>query len=499
MRKLFPFIELTGILLILPCSELLSQVESKPNVLLIYVDDMGYNDLGCYGSLDPGIKTPNIDRLAKEGVLFSNYLSACSVCSPSRAAVLTGRYPQRCGMPTTSNGRKELPDYYKHLGLPQSEVTIAELLKPAGYATAAFGKWHLGAGSKFAPRRQGFEKYVGSLHNFPVGGTKVWYHNEEPQGEIMFHEAHQKLTDATIGFMQEQQSKEKPFFIYLAHYLVHGPWSPNKEFCTEEEWTSVEELKGKMNPKALAPMVRELDHHIGQVLDSIEDLGIKDRTLVVFASDNGPWLPAGSAYPLSGAKYMTLEGGHRVPAMIRWPGRIPQNQRSDEMVSAMDIFPTIAAAVGVALPDDRKIDGYNLLPLLQGKVDVSPRSEFAYYNGRTLEAVRKGNWKMHLPRQYVNRVFWANSKYDPYRILNDPVINNLGNDISEKINVVENNPEKLRELEELAQRYRSVLGDWNLIGSDQALSSYPGDVNLPNFLRERRIEIRKKYTEEQGN
>ena len=153
----------------------------RPNVLLIYVDDMGYNDLGCYGAKDPGIKTPNIDRLAAEGVRFSNYLSACSVCSPSRGALLTGRYPQCNGMPVCSNEKPEQKDWYEHVGLPQSEITIAELLGPLGYATAAYGKWHLGDADKFAPRKQGFDEYIGRKHNFHVGQPGVWFHNEEPR------------------------------------------------------------------------------------------------------------------------------------------------------------------------------------------------------------------------------------------------------------------------------------------------------------------------------
>ena len=281
------------------------------------------------------------------------------------------------------------------------------MLKPLGYATAAYGKWHLGDADKFAPRKQGFDEYIGRKHNFHVGKPGVWFHNEEPQGEIMFREAHQKLTDATIAFMKQQQANEKPFFIYLAHYLVHGPWSPNKEFCTPEEWASVQKRKGGMNPTALPAMVRELDHHVGLVLAALKELNIEKETLVIFASDNGPWLPAGSAHPLSGGKYTTMEGGHRVPAIIRWPGRIPAGQVSDQLVSALDVLPTIAAATGASLPADRKYDGYDLMPMLSGKTDKSPRQEFAYYNGLTLEAVRREPWKLHLPRKAAHRVYWA--------------------------------------------------------------------------------------------
>jgi len=461
-------------------------VAERPNILLIYVDDLGYNDLACYGAKDPGIRTPNIDRLAADGVRLTNYLSACNVCAPSRAAVLTGRYPQRNGMPVCSNDRTEWPDWYNHVGLPPSEITIAELLKPLGYATAAFGKWHLGAPGKFAPWNQGFDEYVGSTHNFPVGKPRVWLHNDQSQGEIMYRQAHRKLTEATIAFMKKQQAARKPFFIYLAHYLVHGPWSPNKEFCTDEEWESVQRLKGGMNPLALPAMVRELDHHVGLVLASTRELGIEKETLVIFAADNGPWLPAGSAYPLAGAKYTTMEGGHRVPAMIRWPGHIPAGRVSNQLVSALDVLPTIAAAVATPLPDDRKYDGYDLMPMLSGETDESPRSEFAYYNGLTLEAVRKDQWKLHLPRKHVNRVYWANSRFDPYKDLDRFVLNNLADDIAEKIDLANLRAHKTAELKELAKSVRHELGDWNMDGTSRPTFTYPGNLNNPNWRKQRR-------------
>lgn len=467
---------LTRVLILLTTCSTLAAAQ-PPNVVLIYVDDMGYNDLGCYGANDPGIKTPNIDRLAGEGVRFTNYLSACSVCSPSRAAVLTGRYPQRNGMPVCSNGRTEWKDWYEHVGLPQSEITIAELLKPLGYATAAFGKWHLGAPDKFAPRKQGFDEYVGRIHNFHVGKPGVWFHNEEPQGEIMFREAHQKLTDATIAFMKQKQANEKPFFIYLAHYLIHGPWSPNKEFCTPEEWASVQKLKGRMNPKAIPPMARELDHHVGLVLAAIKELNIEKETLVIFASDNGPWLPAGSAHPLSGGKYTTMEGGHRVPAMIRWPGRIPAGKVNDQMISALDVLPTITAATGATLPVDRKYDGFDLMPMLSGKTDKSPRQEFAYYNGLTLEAVRSGPWKLHLPRKAAQRVYWAWQPHKMYLNLDRALLNNLDEDLGEKRDLSKTNTKQTNELQKLAAEKRRELGDWNSDGTDRPELTYPGNLN----------------------
>ncbi|MCP5537942.1 MAG: sulfatase-like hydrolase/transferase [Akkermansiaceae bacterium] len=468
-------------LLALLLTTAISFAAEKPNILLICVDDMGYGDLGCYGSVT---KTPNIDKLAADGMRFTNYLSASNVCSPSRAALLTGRYPQRAGLPVCPNGNPRDVDWNQHVGLPLSEITIAELLKPQGYATAAFGKWHLGEPEWYAPRKQGFDQYVGSLYNFPVGKANVWLHNEEPQGMIMFAQAHQKLTDATIAFMKEQQAAKKPFFIYLAHYLVHGPWSPNKEFCTDAEWVSYKKKKGGMNPAVLPAMVRELDHHVGLVLDELKELGIEKETLVIFASDNGPWLPAGSAKPFSEGKYSTMEGGHRVPALVRWPGNIPAKQVSGEMVAALDFLPTIAAVSGASLPKDRKYDGYNLMPLLKGATDKSPRTEFAYYNGLTLEAVRRGPWKLHLPRNSANLVYWAKNK-GAYKNLNHPALNKLTDDPAEKNNLSKAHPEQTDALQKMAAKTRKELGDWNQDGTDRPANAYPGNLNTPDWKKKR--------------
>ena len=445
--------------------------ETPPNILVIYVDDMGYGDLGCYGSKT---KTPQIDQLAADGTRFTNYLSAANVCSPSRAALLTGRYPTRCGLPVCPNGKEPL--WNKHVGLPPDEITIAELLQGQGYATAAFGKWHLGNLEPYGPLKQGFDEYQGALYNFPVGKKNVWLDNEKPRDKIRFADAHQRLTDATINFMKKQQAAEKPFFIYLSHYLVHGPWSPNKEFCTAEEWESVKNKKGKMNPTALPAMVRELDHHVGLVLQSLKDLDIENETLVVLASDNGPWLPAGSAKPFSGGKYTTMEGGHRVPAIVRWPQHVTAGKVSNEMVSALDMLPTIAAASGVTLPTDRKYDGFNLLPLLTGETTQSPREDFVYYNGLRLEAVRQGPWKLHLARQPASAVYWQKSPKGGHFKLDNAILNLLTDDPAENKNLAANNPDEVTRLQTLAKQTRVELGDWDQNGSDRHAITYPGDL-----------------------
>ena len=316
-----------------------------------------------------------------------------------------------------------------------------------------------------------------------------------PRDKIRFADAHQRLTDATISFMNKQQAAEKPFFIYLSHYLVHGPWSPNEEFCTPEEWESVKQKKGKMNPMALSAMVRELDHHVGLVLKSLEDLGIENETLVVLASDNGPWLPAGSAKPFSGGKYTTMEGGHRVPAIVRWPQHITAGKVCEEMVSALDVLPTIASASGGTLPIDRKYDGFDLMPMLTGEATQSPRNNFVYYNGLRLEAVRQGPLKLHLPRQASSAVYWQKSPKGGHFKLDHFILNQLSKDPAEQNDLATDHPDEVARLQSLAEQTRAELGDWNQDGSDRHTITYPGD--LQNKRKPTKTKAKRRSTDKQ--
>jgi len=459
----------------------------QPNFIIIYADDLGYNDLRCYGARDAAIETPNIDRMAAEGIRFTDWFSACNVCAPSRASLLTGRYPSRCGMPVCANDSGRFQGWSQNIGLQQSETTIAELLRPLGYATAWYGKSHLGHGQKFLPRRHGFDEYYGSLYNFPVGGGREILEGDEVvERDVRFEQIHQRLTDRTVAFMKKSSRQGRPFFIYLAHYLVHGPWVPNRRFATDEQWASYRNLKGRMNPKVYPAMVRELDWHVGEVLKALKEHALDDNTFVVFISDNGPWLPAGSARPLRGSKYNTFEGGHRVPAIARFPGRIPPEQVCDKLCSTMDILPTIAALAGAALPTDRVIDGLNIWPVMQGKADAKAHDVLYYYNGVTLEVVREGKWKLHLPREQHMRVYWSRGRLGGLKSLKKPVLFDLARDVGETKDVAKKYPQVVKRLLARAEQARAELGDWNRVGSDQKkLLNYVGDPNNP-------VRIRKK-------
>jgi arylsulfatase A-like enzyme len=451
-----------------------------PNILVVFVDDVGYNDLGCYGARDETIKTPNMDRMAAEGIRFTDWFSACNVCAPSRAALLTGRYPNRCGLPVCPSGDAFGDDFRRNIGLQQSEITIPELLKSLGYMSAMYGKSHLGDDPIFYPMRHGFDEYYGSLVNFPIQGTCPIV---EPAGR--YQDIHTRLTRRTIEFMKRSQEAGKPFFVYLAHYLCHGPWDPNRRFATDEEWGIYQNqpVRGHLKDggdRIYPALVRELDWHVGEVLKAIEDLDMDENTLVFLISDNGPWLPAGSAWPLRGSKYNTFEGGHRVPSLAWWPGKIPAGQVSNALCTTMDLFPTIAHLTGAGLPDDREIDGINIWPVLRGDKNGRGHDILYYYNGITLEAVREEKWKLHLPREPHCKVYWSGGKLGGFSSLDKPVLFNLETDIQERSDVAGEYPHIVERLLGLAEKAREELGDWNRWGTDQkSLLNYSGNPNSP--------------------
>jgi arylsulfatase A len=399
-----------------------------PNVILIFTDDQGYADVGCYGAEE--FKTPHLDRMAREGARFTDFYAANSICTPSRASLLTGRYATRCGVPEVlgPGAEKFLPGH--PMGLPQSEITIAELLKQAGYATACIGKWHLGHEPRYLPTRQGFDYYFGLPYsngmsidtNAPLsdaitlnrGATiegiragrydksvtntskKKTNNHAEFYMPLMINEEvvefpvnqetlSRRYTDETIRFID--QNREAPFFVYLAHTMPHVPLAASREFRDGKELASY------------ADTIEELDFHVGRLLARLKRIGEAENTLVIFTSDNGPWgqLGAfgGSARPLRGFKFHTHEGGQRVPMIAYWPGAISAGTTVSQVASALDILPTLAQLAGVALPDGRQIDGRDIFPLLQGKTDaVFDERPFYYIRGWEVQAVRTGKWKL---------------------------------------------------------------------------------------------------------
>ena len=361
----------------------------KPNIILIFADDVGYGDLGCYGS---NLKTPEIDRLASEGFRSTNCLVAANVCGPSRAALMTGRYPMRCGHPISRHGTPK----YSNYGLAPEELTIPELLKTAGYHNKMIGKWHLGfhvPGSH--PLDAGFDEYFGLHSNYSktAGDSDTLYRNRDVQVEhIPFGKVTDLYNDDVVSFIKEK--KKEPFFIYLSHQIAHDPILPSKPF------------KGISGKGKYGDFILELDHSVGRVLAAVKEAGIADNTLIVFLSDNGP-ARSGSAKPLSGGKYVTMEGGHRVPAIFRWPGHIPAGQVSDAMITSMDLLPLFCHVAGIEPPADRKIDGMEISDLLTGKTKQSPHEYFHYYNGLNLQAVGNAKWKLHLPRTVDDQPYWA--------------------------------------------------------------------------------------------
>jgi len=435
----------------------------KPNFIVIFVDDLGYNDLGSYGS--PHIETPSIDGMAAEGIRFTDFY-AQNVCGPSRAALLTGSYPIRVAEP---GNRKN-----QHTVLHPREVTIAELLKQQGYSTAAIGKWHVaGAGeglegpgtgpyrAELMPNAQGFDYFFGTpAHNGTTRDLARWktelHRNSEVlELDVSMDKITELETEEAIAFVREHD--EEPFFLYLAYNMVHVVLGASPEY------------RGSSRRGLYGDAVGEIDDGVGRLLETLEELGLDEDTLVVFTSDNGPWVEGhlrehgGSAFPLRGYKMTTWEGGARVPGIMRWPGKIPGGQVSSEMASTLDLFPTFAALAGAEVPDDRQIDGVDLSPMLLGRSESSGRDTFFHYAWTYLQAVRQGDWKLVVPRP-ANPPWtsWYGRMIDA---VEETELYNLAVDVGEMNSVAARYPEKVAELTRLYERVRNELGDYDLVGS----------------------------------
>lgn len=364
-----------------------------PNVVIVLADDLGYGDVGCFGSTR--CKTPNLDRMAAEGVKFTSFYVAQAVCSASRAALMTGCYSNRVGMAGALN-------HTSHEGINPGEWLLPEMCKERGYATAAFGKWHLGTRPAFNPVRNGFDEFFG----LPYSNDNSKYHPslapEMPplpllEGEKVVEtdpdqsQFTRRFTERAVSFIEKH--KRNPFFLYVPHVMPHVPIFASEKF------------KGKSGAGLYADVISELDWSVGEILSSIKRSGIDDNTLVIFFSDNGPFLSygghAGSSGPLREGKLTAFDGGVRVPCIMRWPEKISAGRECDEPVMAIDLMPAIAAMMGGRLPEN-KIDGKNILPLIAGETGAkSPHEALFFYAGDELQAVRMGKWKLHFPHPYL--------------------------------------------------------------------------------------------------
>lgn len=430
--------------------------EDLPNIVVVYCDDLGYGDLACFGN--EIIRTPNIDRLAADGMKFTEFYSASPVCSPSRAALLTGRIPQRMGINSVFFPRS-------YTGMPVDEITIAQLLKTRGYSTGIVGKWHLGHRHEFLPLQRGFDEYFGIPYSNDMHSTIYLEGNEVAEFQVDQHFTTRTYTEKALDFINRHA--KSPFYLYLAHSMPHVPIYASPEF------------DGRSGNGLYADVIEEIDWSVGEVLTLLEEHGILDNTLVVFSSDNGPWLVmqemSGSAGMLREGKQFTFEGGQRVPTLAMWPDVIPAGSEYNDMGLMMDWFPTFAEMAGAEMPDDRDYDGESILPILKGEVTQKSR-EFLYYDLAKLEGYRNGDWKLKLPYEGFRGARWKQG-VTPH----DIQLFNLKSDPGEQLNLAEEQPEKLAEMLRLMELFVASKGEFppSLSIGDEA------DHEFYNILLER--------------
>ena len=424
-----------------------------PNFVLIFVDDLGYADIGPFGSTLH--RTPHLDRMAAQGRKLTSFYVSANVCTPSRSSLLTGRYPRRVGLDENEKGQWVLFPGNQE-GLHPGEVTIAEVLKEVGYRTACVGKWHLGDQPAFLPTRQGFDSYFGIPFSNDMG------HDSRPEPyvypplpllrmeTVIEREPDQRLitkryTEEAVRFIEA--SKDRPFFLYLAHTMPHWPQYSSSEFA------------GKSKNGKWGDSVEEIDWSTGRILETLRRLGIGERTLVLFTSDNGGAVRHGASNgPLRGGKGTTWEGGHRVCFLARWPGKVPAGTASDELATSLDILPTFAALAGAAVPSDRVIDGKDIRPLLLSEdAEPTPHVAYFYYFMSHLNAVRSGRWKLHVARTGRGPDRVTEPRHELY---------DLHADIGESTNVAAAFPQVAERLRALAETARTDLGDGERSGAN---------------------------------
>ena len=440
----------------------------RPNFVVIFTDDQGYEDLGCFGS--PDIKTRHLDRLAREGVRFTDFYSAQAVCSASRAALLTGCYPNRIGIQGALGPRS-------NHGINKNEWTTAEVLKLRGYATAIYGKWHLGHHKPFLPTRHGFDEYFGlpysndmwpyhpGVAHLPMAERlKRWPHlplieNETTINAQVTGEDQAQLTtwytERAVKFIG--RNKDRPFFLYVPHSMPHVPLYVSKKFA------------GKSKRGLYGDVIMEIDWSVGQIIKALKKHDLDKNTLVIFTSDNGPWLSygthSGRAVPLREGKGTTWDGGQREPTVMWWPGQIPRGHVCREVAGTIDILPTLARLAGISkLPQGHKIDGKDIWPLMSGqKGATSPHESYLFYWGRHLQAIRSGRFKLHFPHAYRSlggRDGGRDGKPTRYEQKKTPLaLYDLETDIGEQHNVLQQHPAVVSRLKRLADAARLDLGD----------------------------------------
>jgi arylsulfatase A len=458
-------------LLSLICAATGATTNRLPNIVVILTDDQGYADVGVFGA--KGFQTPNLDRLASQGCVFRNFHVAQPVCSASRCALLTGCYPNRLGIHGALGPRSRV-------GISDGEMTLAQLTKQRGYATAIFGKWHLGDAQRFLPLQHGFDEYFGLPYSNDMWPLHPEYVNLPPNDArrkrgypdlVMFegnkvvipqvtHEDQNQLTtwytEHAVRFIE--LNRDRPFFLYLAHNMPHVPLHVSDKF------------RGKTSRGLYGDVIEEIDWSVGQVLRALAQAGIEDNTWVIYTSDNGPWLSygehAGSAFPLREGKGTCWEGGTRVPCIMRWPARIPAGSESKRMLMTIDLFPTIAKLIGAKLPD-HAIDGLDVWPVIAGKKAPNPhRAYWFYYEANELQSVVSGDgrWKLQLPHTYrtlAGHPGGLGGMPVPYqqRKLAKPELYDLASDVSETSDLASRNPGIVERLLAEAEKAREELGD----------------------------------------
>jgi len=461
-------------LLIAACPAISAAADPKPNIVIIFIDDMGYADIGAFGATKQ--KTPNLDKMAKEGMKLTSFYAA-PVCSVSRAQLLTGCYGPRIDVPSVYFPGS--PD-----GLNPNEITIAERLKDLGYATACIGKWHVGDQPEFLPTNQGFDHYFGIPYSNDMqkvsaetGKRVTPLLRDDKVAELLTDEQQSRIveqyTDEAVRFITE--NKDKPFFLYLPHTAIHTPIVPGEAF------------RGKSDNGQVGDWIEELDWSTGRILDTLKELNLDSNTLVIFTSDNGPWLikeeDSGSALPLRGGKGSTWEGGVRVPTIARWPGKIEPDTTVDTVTATIDLLPTAVALAGGSIPEQPIIDGRDISPILLGETTEAPREAQYYFLRFELKAVRQGPWKLALSPQKET----MGRGIKPDAQTKEPRLYNLDEEIGEKTNVAKQHPEIVAKLTALAEKMNAEIG-----GKTPAVRRPAGKVNNPSILYSVKSQNSKK-------